>query len=235
MSQQILQTRSASYCFLDNVCIFLDRENDKYHYLDREKTKMIDALQHGLSRKDSTQPDRPAVEGNAIQELMEKHLLTTRPEDGKTLRPVAHKSPHASVYANYWKRGFYPATIAYLAFRHASLQRKVKEQSLYETTQHAEKLKTDLRGHIKDVSTEEMTVKARQIIDSRYFIYTYRDKCLFDSYLFFSHFVKQRIPVDWVFGVNLYPFSAHCWVEYKGLALNDQLERVASFTPIYVI
>lgn len=234
MTQQVFQESATSYCLLDNVSIFLDRRNDKYHYLDRGKTRILDTLQSGLSPDETTSGHAP-VNAEFLQELTDKHLLTTQVEGAKRLAPVSHQGAKSSVYDDYWKMRLYPATIAYLAFQQFSLLQRMNKENLYEMTQKAETLKAGLIGRERTISHDEMQAKAKRIIDSRYYVYTYRDKCLFDSCLFFTYFIKQRIPVSWVFGVNLYPFAAHCWVEYEGLVLNDPLERVAGFTPIYVI
>jgi hypothetical protein len=38
-----------------------------------------------------------------------------------------------------------------------------------------------------------------------------------------------------VLGVSPAPFSAHCWVEWAGVVLNDALDRATAHTPILVI
>jgi hypothetical protein len=49
-------------------------------------------------------------------------------------------------------------------------------------------------------------------------------------------FLRQRgLYADLVFGVIRQPFAAHCWVQARGVVLNDRLDRVAEFTPILVI
>ena len=234
MTQKYFQAPAVSYCLLDNVCIFLDRQGDKYHYLDRKKTGLLESLRNGLGPEDALPKNETSSAFHIVQELVSKNLLTEN-GTGKALEPVAHQIPSASVYDSYWKRRLHPTTIAYLASKHHKLQQRLKQESLYDTTQKAEKLKDKAGKHNSNLDSEKILDKARRIIDSRYFVYTYKDKCLFDSCLFFEHFTKQGIPVDWVFGVNLYPFSAHAWVEYEGLVLNDELERIAAFTPIYVI
>lgn len=58
-------------------------------------------------------------------------------------------------------------------------------------------------------------------------------ECLVRSALL-MRFLKQRgLEADWVFGVRLWPFMAHCWVQLDDLCLNDDVERLASYTPIY--
>ncbi|MET4682657.1 lasso peptide biosynthesis B2 protein [Brevundimonas faecalis] len=58
-------------------------------------------------------------------------------------------------------------------------------------------------------------------------------ECLVRSALL-MRFLKQRgLEADWVFGVRLWPFMAHCWVQLDDLCLNDDVERLAAYTPIY--
>ena len=235
MSPQVFQNSAASYCLLDNVSVFLDRRGDKYHYLDREKTKLLDSLRQGFDDRQPSPDNSIPFAYNVIEELTEKNLLTTTAGNGKSLQPVVHESPRSSVYDNYWQRRTYPTAIAYLAYTYLSLQHRLKGESLFDTTQRAENLKAKVANAARDASLDDIAMRAKRLIDSRYFVYTYKDKCLFDSCLFFTHFIKQSVPVNWIFGVNLYPFAAHCWVEYKGLVLNDNLQRVAAFTPIYVV
>lgn len=50
-----------------------------------------------------------------------------------------------------------------------------------------------------------------------------------------SFFVRQfGVDVDLVFGVRGHPFDAHCWIERGGIVLDDELDRIAAYTPIAV-
>lgn len=58
-------------------------------------------------------------------------------------------------------------------------------------------------------------------------------ECLVRSALL-MRFLRQRgLEADWVFGVRLWPFTAHCWVQLDGVCLNDDVERLTSYTPIF--
>ena len=59
--------------------------------------------------------------------------------------------------------------------------------------------------------------------------------CLFDSLMLWRWLQHQRLGANWVFGVRLRPFLAHCWLEQDGIALNEELEHVCRFTPILAI
>lgn len=42
------------------------------------------------------------------------------------------------------------------------------------------------------------------------------------------------IVVDFVFGVRAHPFDAHCWLEWNGMVVDDELDRVRHYTPIAI-
>lgn len=58
-------------------------------------------------------------------------------------------------------------------------------------------------------------------------------ECLIRSAMLMSYLRRAGLSADWVFGVRLWPFSAHCWVQIDDLCLNDDIERLAAYTPIY--
>jgi hypothetical protein len=58
-------------------------------------------------------------------------------------------------------------------------------------------------------------------------------ECLVRSALLMRFLQRRGLEADWVFGVRLWPFTAHCWVQLDGVCLNDDVERLTSYTPIY--
>ncbi|WP_409020563.1 lasso peptide biosynthesis B2 protein [Brevundimonas vesicularis] len=58
-------------------------------------------------------------------------------------------------------------------------------------------------------------------------------ECLVRSALLMRFLQQRGLEADWVFGVRLWPFTAHCWVQLDGVCLNDDVERLISYTPIY--
>lgn len=58
-------------------------------------------------------------------------------------------------------------------------------------------------------------------------------ECLLRSALLMRFLQRRGLGADWVFGVRLWPFTAHCWVQLDGVCLNDDVERLTSYTPIY--
>ncbi len=60
----------------------------------------------------------------------------------------------------------------------------------------------------------------------------FEGECLQRSALLIAWLRRHGLRADWVFGVRLWPFSAHCWVQCDDVCLNDDFERLQAFTPI---
>jgi len=60
----------------------------------------------------------------------------------------------------------------------------------------------------------------------------FKGECLQRSALLIAYLQRLGFQADWVFGVRLWPFSAHCWVQSDGVCLNDDVERLQAITPI---
>lgn len=57
-------------------------------------------------------------------------------------------------------------------------------------------------------------------------------ECLMRSAMLVSFLRRRGLAADWVFGVRLWPFGAHCWVQSGETCLNDDFEQLAAYTPI---
>lgn len=66
----------------------------------------------------------------------------------------------------------------------------------------------------------------------RPFLYSPRERCLFDSLALITFLQRYGIRPQWVFAVTTNPFGAHCWVEYEGYVLNDTPVHIKSYMPI---
>ena len=62
----------------------------------------------------------------------------------------------------------------------------------------------------------------------------FQGDCLFRSFLTLSVLRRAGHRVAWVFGVQTWPFRAHCWLQLEDLVLNDIAERVSGYAPIFV-
>lgn len=60
-------------------------------------------------------------------------------------------------------------------------------------------------------------------------------QCLFRSFflLHFLHYYGLR--ADWIFGVSLFPFHAHCWLADGDLLLTERVGKVEGFVTIFQV
>ncbi|MFZ5685691.1 MAG: lasso peptide biosynthesis B2 protein [Pseudomonadota bacterium] len=60
-------------------------------------------------------------------------------------------------------------------------------------------------------------------------------KCLARSFVLLRFLHLSGATAEWRFGVALWPFRAHCWLEADGVVLDDAPERLAPYTPILAV
>lgn len=60
-------------------------------------------------------------------------------------------------------------------------------------------------------------------------------KCLLRSFLLLRFLQRRGQDALWVFGVRLWPFAAHCWLQVDDVCLDDWPERLAPYTPIHIV
>lgn len=59
--------------------------------------------------------------------------------------------------------------------------------------------------------------------------------CLYRAFMLRQFLRRSGADADWVFGVSTWPFSAHCWLQAGDVLLDDDVDRVRSYTPILVV
>lgn len=64
---------------------------------------------------------------------------------------------------------------------------------------------------------------------------TRHDRCLSRSFALAFAAVQTGFPVDLVIGVRARPFAAHCWVQWDGRIVNDEVEMIRAYTPILAV
>jgi hypothetical protein len=61
------------------------------------------------------------------------------------------------------------------------------------------------------------------------------DQCLVRSIAITRRLRRLRQPAELVIGVRLQPFRAHAWVRNGDMVMNDHIEVVREFTPIWIM
>lgn len=66
-------------------------------------------------------------------------------------------------------------------------------------------------------------------------LFPMEDRCLSTSISLTMALFDAQVPATFVIGVRAGPFAAHCWVQHRDVLINDDLEKVRTFSPILVI
>lgn len=59
--------------------------------------------------------------------------------------------------------------------------------------------------------------------------------CLYRAWLLRHALGLRAQSATWVFGVRIWPFGAHCWLQVGDAVLDDDPDRVARYTPIMAV
>ncbi|AOH87264.1 hypothetical protein AWL63_24245 (plasmid) [Sphingomonas panacis] len=66
-------------------------------------------------------------------------------------------------------------------------------------------------------------------------LFTPQGQCLVRSIAMARTLARAGCDFNLVIGVRSGPFGAHCWIQQRSVILNDQLDRVRDFVPIFVL
>jgi hypothetical protein len=243
MSVQKYFLSSHTYCCqIDGEAVFLDLRRGKYLGLSHEHAAALSRLVVGWpSYRDIAEGEsnaEAALEtGGLAHALLELGLLTDTKSSG---RPAAEIPVQYSTAVSFEGRRELATTVTALELarfaialiRSISLLRFGRMQAIVRSIQRS---RTRLRN-VNQISSEmAMQHLLRIFVRIRPWAYTAHDACLLDS-LSLVHFLHSHgTPAEWVIGVRMRPFGAHCWARFEGLILNDTVEHVEEFTPIIAV
>lgn len=60
-------------------------------------------------------------------------------------------------------------------------------------------------------------------------------KCLLRSFALRRFLRRHGHDAAWIFGVRIWPFHAHCWLQSGGVVLDDHPDRLRAYTPILAV
>jgi hypothetical protein len=61
----------------------------------------------------------------------------------------------------------------------------------------------------------------------------FRPRCLFNSFALLHFLDCYGLRADWVFGAQLFPFRAHCWLASDGMLLNELRHRIEDYEVVW--
>jgi hypothetical protein len=238
VTARLLLARHVYVCHANEHLVFLDLRKDEYLCLGREQSLALRPLltEHGAFECSAARSMQSWPSVNcALQSLAERGLVVDDSAPDRDLVYVSSEPPSTGMSGRRHappvivkfediRKFFAAAFLTSMRLRWSSLESTVR---CVEIRKRAAKPSTVARGTIAGERTAAFHA-LRQYYPRDYL-------CLFDSLSLIEFLAQYRVFPQWVFGVTMEPFRAHCWVQEGSTILNDTIENVKNYTPIMCI
>ncbi len=221
-------------CLADDQVVILDLMRDRYLSLDSDASIMLRPYLDLLAGREGLPEDRDeprlrevlaklSADGLVCTSplpsmAVETHRPGRRAENAITPRPPSGQN----LCAHYALHYIWSVVRARVALRTCSLHRIVVSERIKRSAQP---------GAPREFDADE-TARLCSIYCRLRVIATDRGQCLFDTLALKLFLGNYGIFPDWIFGVRLNPFGAHCWLQHGNTVVNDSIDSVRPFTPI---
>ncbi len=202
-----------SFCRVQDRLVFLDIEQDRYFALGGDLTQAFEALLDGSADSDA-------------RGVLEQCGLVV-PGAGKTIEPCAASIPKAS-WLDHLPPSASPARVLGLAWAFARMHARLRRHGL---ARPAAQLAA-LRENAAPRANDDQLAAAVGAYDRLCLLRGTHDLCLPHSLALATSLARCGYAAEVVLGVQMRPFGAHCWVEYRDQLVSDRYDRVRSYTPI---
>lgn len=211
-----------TFCVVDDQIVFLSLGADRYHALPRGARDVFARL---IDTQEPTAEDSRILNGLVANNV----LVATHAKTSISNKVTLYIPPvrDAMEPVSNWRSIFaVPTTVLHLAWTayHLRNGRLLNLVRLIE-----------LR---KSEPSRRPTASIESVLScfrSAALIMSPRDQCLQWSISTALRLLGHGHSPTLVFGVAMYPFRAHCWVQNGDRVLNDSVENVRQFEPILVI
>jgi hypothetical protein len=230
MASSFHLARGVHACRLDGSVILLDLNRDRYLRLNPVQTDWYTEL----ARIRDAAPPGPSAARFAAS-LAGSGLLTVGTSTGKPLLPPNPSPARSSMIDTYVED---VEAIDRQALWHMARAVRICRPFGRPADRNALKAvevvsKWSSAGHVTPRSPDAC-VRRRVMQFHRlapYFMTTH-DACFFASMVLMRFLLSFGIRPDWVFGVRLSPFDAHCWVRLGDTLLNETRDKAAEYRVI---
>lgn len=220
-------------CLVDGCAVFLDLPNDRYLGLDREDSARLQTSMtvSGLARQP---PATDPATADLVKRLLEQGVLRDSPTNQNWLRRQAVPTPTED-YLHDTAPCTWPTAAEAMRLLAAAARTSaaLRCRSLNETVSGL------LRQRAHSAPAQRADIPKATLLTKKFLalrpFYARKYLCLFDCLALLDFLARYRIYPRWVFGVQLFPFSAHCWIQIETMLLNDTLETIRHYTPIMAI
>jgi hypothetical protein len=216
-----------SCCFVEGHPIFIDIRNDRYFMLPAVLEHAFAA--HIQGHEPSAAP-LPAL-------LDKKILIPTTFSHCSDPAPATESATRSAMEEETGGEGLSALVYFEVLSIVCKIRHRLRTMGLYA-------LLNDLAVHRRNKVSFTETVSCKSIeadivTAANQFRYTRNwvpvgRTCLIDSLSLVTYLANRHLPANVVFGVALSPFSAHCWAQFRHIALNETIMGAAAHTQILV-
>lgn len=211
-----------AFCFVQQRAIFLDMAADRYFSLDGPAGD-------SFSRLVAEKPLSPA-DDEALTRLVARGILESK-DVGSVPAPCRHPAPRHS-YLDAPIASADARRLPSVAWHLGATKLRLRRVPLASMVQYVALAKK--RPGTPNPVGADLHKLAQTYEWTRRFLMPL-DRCLVRALALAGQAAGAGHRIDLVFGVQLRPFGAHCWVEYEGMVLDDRLDHVRNFTPILAV
>lgn len=213
------------FCLVENRAIFLDLESEHYSCLSvQQNAAFLDAVEHG-----NTSP--------LLEPLFDRGWLVQGKSHDRP-RPASLRFPADTDYMDGDPVVSHLAVLE-VVIRQICARHSVRRGGISNRVSRAAVRKEIWAANIPTLEAMQAMRPAIEgaITASRRaaLLVSTHDQCLSTSLGLLDYLASRQVFPDWIFGVRLHPFSAHCWLQLRGIVIADRVDTVRAYTPILII
>lgn len=227
MTHTLYLNQSVSFCDCDGVTLFLNAGDDTYLRLTRDQTLWFEQIREAPMQSWTEPVTRFA------DVLLHRKILTRDETLGKRIQTETAASPGQLISLPSLKAPPWPRHIATLFYAVLVCSLTERARDFPSVVSAARRWKSKASGHAKPGADMAHLVAAFHALSPLFF--STRDACRYRSLCLLRFLTLYGLSPNWVFGVRLSPFQAHCWIEAEGYVLNDDAGNVQEYRRILTI
>ena len=236
MGAQYLLSADAHICVLRASVVLLDLSSGKYLSMSPEQSSAAGAYVKGWPCQSFDDGEGNGAGEGVLQTLLQRRLITADSSRGKVASPVQVVMPTAWI-GEFRPRGWPRIDMQHIArFARTVLAtsirlRTMKMQSIIRRVSRRKAANADSRR----LTVAEQAELVRVFDWLRPLAFHKRDTCLLYTLSLLEFLACYGVFPDWIFGVSVAPFKAHCWLQEGELLLTDTPFKTGALTPIMVV
>ena len=211
-----------SYRGFTDRAIILDIDRDRYWQVSRHVAELLDQLARG---------DGHVLTPTDLAYLQDLSLVETTDGTGPTPAAISLPEPATSaIEVEAPAERFRVSEAIEVAFLAVAARRRIRRRSLRSVIAAVDEWRdSDGRGpRAGAVSLARRFARYRRLVP-------FAARCLPDTIAFLRFAARRGCFPRLVFGVEAWPFAAHCWAQAEDCVLTDAVHHARSFSPILIL